>query len=1355
MISPSTSVTSILLAVVLLIVPLAHPPLQAQGERPARFAPHAAGASVSASTARPAFLFTENIGQWSGGARFQGTAGSATVRFDPRGVSYCYLVDSAAGAPSSSRYHLLRTAFLDARTDVTIEGTDPTSAVSNYYLGPDRSSWYVGARGFHGVLYRGLYDGIDAHYYGRGGNLKYDFILSPGASPDPIRLRYEGARKLRVTSGGQLEATTAFGTVREAAPYCYQEVGGRRVAVEGAYRLLGDDSYGFTLGAHDPSLPVVIDPCLSVEYSTYFGGGGYDVVTSMAVDSSGFAYATGFTRAPDFPQLPDVGTVPQDNYVFISKITPDGSALVYSTLIARAYSSEYDDIIRAGSVVAQQYESIGEDVEVTRAGEAVVALASNRDSMATTTGAYRTKRSAEDINSACGPPIFPNFDTYVAKLNGSGALIWGTYIGGSSNDYVTDIALDASGDVYMTGTTYAPLCGSSGDTIDYPTTVPQGPFTAASGLPGFQTFVSRLSADGKRLPFSTLYGGNGNEVAGRIALDGSGKVYILGSTSSNNLPTTGNAYQATRAPGGGSGVYDLYIARIDVTAGALEYSSYICDGGSPRRGLGFSEMARRPDFAPIAGFDKQARHQGLVVEGSSGVVVIGGSTRSITLQTTNGAFQQFPKNSGATGDASYDAFVMRIDLNANQILGATYLSGSDFDAIGGITRDRFGDIAVAISTKSQDFPLSAVRIQSELHGTVDAAVVTLSPDLTRLTYGTFYGGSETPGSYFWEQRVYGVTADRDGAIYLYGGTSSRDFPLSQHPIQPLTDYYQGYIVKFSAPSAAKIGVGQDLEFLPNSCGTPEINTTTIFNSGQSPMRIETLKFKYGTYFSLLNPPQLPLTLQPCDTLSLVIQFDPKDLECKRTAADSLVIVAPAAAIPQAQVLVTGRRTCASVYFETTSLDIPSYHLHSEQYIGFGINVNGSTPQTITIEPDPGNAGIFTPAQTVSHPGEGTSNLAFNVNATDTGTVCESFTATIEPCGIKRKLTICARMTTGIWAATDSINYGLISCKDIDQPFVIHNTGNDILTVNVDYVTGATPRDIDFVGDVTQKIKIPAKDSATYIIPVRPKGAGKHESIVIFHTDEGAFRGTSHFLTITEELDSVAFRLLSTNVTGGFGDIIELPVDYQPILEGRIPLEELTLHANFNPKLLDIVGLDPEGALTAGWELANVSYADTGAVFKIRQGKSGRPLTGTGRLMTLKLKVLRGDTIASPFDLSLAGVSKGCLTAETDPGKLFQLSAECAQALRLLYSDRHLLKQSIPNPAVGSVTIPYMVPDQAHVTLTMYDAMGREVMKLLDEDHPAGNAEVRFNTRGLAPGSYFYRITVGDTLHETRTMVIER
>jgi hypothetical protein len=285
--------------------------------------------------------------------------------------------------------------------------------------------------------------------------------------------------------------------------------------------------------------------------------------------------------------------------------------------------------------------------------------------------------------------------------------------------------------------------------------------------------------------------------------------------------------------------------------------------------------------------------------------------------------------------------------------------------------------------------------------------------------------------------------------------------------------------------------------------------------------------------------------------------------------------------------------------------------------------------------------------------------------------------------------------------------------------------------------------------------VPAGDSTIFNVNVRPIGPGLHEAVLVFQTDEGGEDGRQHYVSITAELDSVAFRMMTVSLVGGFGEILSLPVDYQPILDGRVPLEELTLYAKYDPKLLDIVGLDQAGTVAPGWLIVKNTYVDSGAIIKIRKGPNGAPFTGAGRLMNLQLKVLRGDTIASQLDLLLAGASKGCLYAEIDSGRIFQLNAECAAAQRLLFSDRRLLKQSIPNPALTNVTIPYRIPEAAHATLVIYDALGREALRLVDADLPEGDAQLTFDTRALAPGRYYYRLTVGESLAETRTMVIER
>ena len=138
-----------------------------------------------------------------------------------------------------------------------------------------------------------------------------------------------------------------------------------------------------------------------------------------------------------------------------------------------------------------------------------------------------------------------------------------------------------------------------------------------------------------------------------------------------------------------------------------------------------------------------------------------------------------------------------------------------------------------------------------------------------------------------------------------------------------------------------------------------------------------------------------------------------------------------------------------------------------------------------------------------------------------------------------------------------------------------------------------------------------------------------------------------------------------------------------------------------------------------------------------------------------MTVLRGDGVEGPLGIELAGVSRGCLTAFIDSGYKFQLSAECRDADRLLFLNNDMLKQSLPNPAAEAVRIPYSVPEASHVTLVLFDASGREVLRLIDGEREAGDGEVQFQTGTLPAGRYFYRMQAGDYMSETREMVIER
>lgn len=1290
-------------------------------------------------------LFVENMGQWNRGVAFQGRAGQATIALDHNGTTIAVPVDSSGHISFRS----LRTEFVGSHPS-KIKGESRHEGTFNY---PGSG---VSAASYGRVRYANLWNGVDLLYHADDAGFKYDFLVAPGASPSLISFRYNQAHSVRVDGSGDLVIEAPFGRLREKAPVCYQEIDGVRRSVPGTYHVDGNGVVGFVVGKYDRNHPLIIDPCLSVEFATYFGGGGYDVVTSMATDSSGGIYVTGFTRAPDFPLVPRSGRLDGRNYVFISKISADGRQLIYSTSVGIPYDTSYYEI--DGLYTA--YESIGADVEVTKGGEAVVAMSTAMDSLPTTAGALRRFITANGPGGVCPPLAFQNVDVYLARFTTNGSLKWGTYLGGIDNDYVVDMALDGSERPSIVGITYATTCGGNrGDTLSFPVTPTANIFNSGQGTRRMETFISVLGADGRSLVFSALYGGSGNDVPGHIGLDGNGRLLIVGSTQSDDLPTTSGAIQQSRRSGAVAGSADVYLARVDVGQTRLSYSTYICDDGAQRFGLGSIPFSANVTTPLLAGFDRQTFRQGLHVM-SNGDVLIGGTTKSGGLPQVGGAFQFQAHNPGASDSATYDAWVMRINLSGGRIVRSTYVGGSQMDGFGGLGVDRFGDVVVGVTTQSADFPVTPINVQGDLRGLYDAAVVTISPDLSTQSYGSFIGGSRGANRFVHEQSVFGILVDTAGGIYVYGGTNSYDLPVPNDAIVRANDYYGGYIIKFAAPSAPKIGLTDlAIVFDPNTCGDPQTESFRLFNSGQTPMRVDSLGMKTGRYFSASTPVPVPFTLAPCDTMTVTVTFDGADVPCRKVVTDLFYVFSSNAVSQRAEIPVEGRRTC--VYFTIQDSTVKAeYKLGSGDRAGFEVYVYEREPtQYVTVRPDPSNKGYFTPSFRDSTPWPvGTSVLGFDVNVPDTGYYCERFTAYVEPCGRVIPLELCLWVRSGIFQGDTAIDLGLVSCRNIEIPYLVRNVGNDSLSVRVLYVGGPDFKDILFDPPPDRPRTIAIGDSTIYPTFVQPKGYGRRHAIVVFWTNEGSREGTLKYIPFRYELDSVAFSLSTPPGAdvAGFGDVVELPVSYDPILEGRVGVEELTLFARFDPKVLAFDGMAGTGTKMTGWEVAREQYVDSGAVIVLRIGPGGSPLVGQGPMTRLRFQVLRGDTTASPISIRLTGVSAGCFNGYVDQGRLFQLTAECAAQLRLLGSGRRtLLRPITPNPVYGTVSIGYYVPVDAATSIVLYDVNGNEVARLLDDRSTAGAGEIRIDSRRFPPGLYYCRIVVGKDFSETMPMVIAR
>lgn len=365
------------------------------------------------------------------------------------------------------------------------------------------------------------------------------------------------------------------------------------------------------------------------------------------------------------------------------------------------------------------------------------------------------------------------------------AVSYATLLGGSRFDAAGGIAVDSSGNAYVTGIACSanfPVSKSAFQTVQPSPRLPEIPFCEDSG----DVFVSKLNASGSALLYSTYVGGTDDDAGFRIAIDSHGDAYVAGLTTSADFPTTAAAFQPTFGGGScGSAVAyfcpDAFITKLNATGSALVYSTYL--GGNSY------------DFASAITLD------------SAGNAYVTGYSASSNFPTTAGAFQP-----GALGQG--DSFVVELNAAGSAEVFGTYLGGSGRDYGAGIAVDATG-VYVAGSTRSSDFPVTSGAFQTTFGGSGtspcdeldplcgDAFLAKLKPDGSTLIYATFVGGSD-------DEAAFSLALDASGSVYIAGETASTNFPTTTNAFQKqkaadgcaITPCTDAFIAKLNATGTA-------------------------------------------------------------------------------------------------------------------------------------------------------------------------------------------------------------------------------------------------------------------------------------------------------------------------------------------------------------------------------------------------------------------------------------------------------------------------------------------------------------------------------------------------------------------------
>ncbi|MFZ5980381.1 MAG: SBBP repeat-containing protein [Candidatus Zixiibacteriota bacterium] len=662
--------------------------------------------------------FTPNQGQWEQPALYRCDAPGAVIWLTPEAAYYCFNRRIADGdnispdqhhsrsvAPVQIEYLLVKTEFVDASRENVFSGTGDPSFYSNYFLGQNPSRWRTDVPAYNTVTCRNLYPGIDLTYYSRDGLVEYDFTVAPGANPAQVKIRFVGIENLRINDAGELEISTAWGTVIERNPLSYQTVNEQPQTIASRYVISGDNTVSFELtDQYDPTLPLVIDPVQV--YGTYLGGSIEDWGFDIAVDPDSNMYITGLTYSVDFPTenaLCDTITSSSDAY--ITKIKYTGDSVFYSTYIG-------------GNGV-----DFGLGIEVGPDGSCFL-----------TGVTYSTDFPLADAYQTTYESLG---DAFVTRLNDTGdSLIYSTYLGGSAYDGGEDITVDSNLNAYITGGT---------DSYNFPTASP-----LYENQLNRDVFITKITPDGSSLLFSSYLGGTESDFAKALALDTDTNIYLFGATNSDNFPIF-NAFWNVRVGG-----YDAFCAKISFDYLSLEYSTYLggsdddwaadikVDSGGQAYLTGYTTSldyhrryayqvankglsdafitllnANGNDliFSTYFGGSDNDFSQGLVIDDDSRVVITGSTSSS-----------DFPlKREMMSYQGEGDAFIVKFGTGGANLIFSTFLGGTGSDGASSIDIDAGHNIYLTGSTSSTDFPTQAPLVDT-LNGVKDVFIARIFDD---------------------------------------------------------------------------------------------------------------------------------------------------------------------------------------------------------------------------------------------------------------------------------------------------------------------------------------------------------------------------------------------------------------------------------------------------------------------------------------------------------------------------------------------------------------------------------------------------------------------------------------------------
>jgi uncharacterized repeat protein (TIGR01451 family) len=642
---------------------------------------------------------------------------------------------SATAAADTYTPSVLRLELLGANPSPRIYGSEQQAGRSNYFKGRDRSKWHTNVPNFARVHYQQIYPGVNLVYYGNQRQLEYDFVVAPGSDPGRIALSIRGG-SARVDDRGNMVVATTDGEMSLHKPVVYQMIADRRRLVDGRF-VLANNRVSFAVGTYDRRRALVIDPV--VTFSSFLGGSRDDRAAGASFDSHQNVYIAGSTGSDDFPTKNPIqgfmGNCPTCFDMFVTKMNPTGSALIYSTYVG----GTGDDRAVA--------------IKVDKTGNAYVVGETSSVDFPITAGAAQFKYGG----AGSGSKGFLG-DGVLFKLNAAGsALVYSTYLGGQDDEIIEDVAIDAAGNAYVGGMT------GSTQAQHFPMT--SGAFQTDCQIKSFwgtcfAGFVVKVNAMGSRFLYVTYMNdgdtsGFADTVQGIVVVT-TGHAFV-GGQMGPGFPTTAGAFQPSCGGSTTCSAVQGYVAELNPTGSQLVWGTYL---GSTNNG-GISEVLS-------------------VAMDTTGVYATGLFVANPTADfpVTTGAAQVFyGGDSGCKFFGCGDDFVSKLNTNGTGLVYSTYLGGTGDESPLKLAIDTQQNAYVVSQTTSTDFPQqNQVQPLGYGGGPHDGAITEVNATGTAFLFSSYLGGSA-------DDIARGLAVDTTGNMYIAGRTNSANFPITAGAFQ--------------------------------------------------------------------------------------------------------------------------------------------------------------------------------------------------------------------------------------------------------------------------------------------------------------------------------------------------------------------------------------------------------------------------------------------------------------------------------------------------------------------------------------------------------------------------------------------